>query len=348
VSAAPAGWHTTSAGEEVVARWWRGDYGLRGALLRAVLLPAEAAYRVAVGLRNAAYDEGWLATTTVEVPVVSVGNLTVGGTGKTPIAAWLVEELQHRGFTPALLHGGYATDEPALHRMWHPEVPVFAERDRLSGARRAIAYGADVLILDDGFQHRRMGRDAELLLLAAETWTRRPRLLPNGPWRESPIAMRRADLLIVTRKTATFERAQEVTREALPFAPGVPAAVIHLRPTAWRSGGGAPGAPQGPVLAVAGVAQPRLFAENAQQAGADVQDVLVFPDHHDYGVDDAARIRRSAAGRPVVTTAKDHVKLASLLGDVDLWILEQRVDVELGADAIATVLDGVRRDGPRP
>ena len=336
-------WRTSSAGEVIVARWWRGEYGWKGELLKAVLLPAELLYRIAIWLRNAAYDAGFVGAATAPLPIVSVGNLTVGGTGKTPVAAWLVDELRRRGHRPALLHGGYASDEPSLHRQWHPDVPVFADRDRVESARRALQCDATVAVLDDGFQYRRLEKDLEVLLIAAETWTRRPRLLPSGPWREHPsAAVRRGDLLIVTRKTGTPALAQNVALDLAEISAAAPIVCVYLKPAGFRRVGGGAGMPPGNVLAVAGVAQPTLFAENVRYAGADVTEVLVFPDHHEYTPADASRIHDMASGRSVVMTAKDHVKLGALLTDTDIWILEQRVEIESGHDVLAATLDRIR------
>lgn len=337
-----ARWQTSTVGEVTVARWWRGEYGLRGQLLQVVLAPVELLFRFAVWVRNAVYDAGFLAVRQVSLPVASVGNLAIGGTGKTPVSAWLIEELSRRGHQPALLHGGYAEDEPALHRVWHPDIAVFADRDRVESARRARACGSTVVVLDDGFQYRRLQKDLEILLIAAETWTPRPRLLPRGPWRESPAsAVRRADLIVVTRKTGTPERVDAVLGALREIAPDTPLATVHIRATGFIRADGEDGTPAGSSLAVAGVAQPEIFAENARSAGADIREVLVFPDHHTYTEADADRIRGAADGRPVVTTAKDLVKLGALLDPETLWVLQQQVEVESGADAIQRALDGL-------
>ena len=314
-----------------VDRWWRGEAGWWGLALDVAFAPAELAYRAAVRRFHGAYDTGRRAAVRVPVPVVSVGNLAVGGTGKTPVTRWLVEELSWRGARPAVLHGGYAVDEPALHRIWHPRVPVIVGRDRVEAARRAIAAGADVLVLDDGFQHRRLARDLDLVLVAAETWTPRPRLLPRGPWREPPAALARAHAVAVTRKTSSHDVAAEVLSAATAHAPSAGALIFALRPSGWRRVDGARGTPPGETVAVAGVARPDLFVENAREAGAEITDVLVFADHHDYGPGDVDRIRGIARGRAIVTTAKDAVKLAPLAPELDLWILEQEVALEAGA-----------------
>lgn len=357
-----------------VERIWRGEAGVAGAVLMAALLPFEAAYRVASTAYHASYSRGLRRQHRLGVPVVSVGNIAVGGTGKTPVTRWVVEELRRRGARPAVLHGGYAADEPALHRLWYPDVPVVVDRDRIAGGARAIEAGADVVVLDDGFQHRRLARDLDVVLVAAEDWTPRPKLLPRGPWREGPAALRRADIVVVTRRTAPRESAAEIADTIGRWAPGVAIAQVHLYPAGWRpardlgqpdAGGSrgatapdlpgmaaasgsdrpeaaasaAAGAPAGEVVAVAGIARPQEFVANAVAAGANVADVVIFRDHHAYDARDARRILEGAAGRPVVTTAKDAVKLAPLAPELDLWILDQGVAVEGGEAAIERHLD---------
>ncbi len=327
----------------------RGGGGAAGGLARALLLPAEGLFRLAVAARGWGYAAGVLPTARAPVPVLSVGNLAVGGAGKTPVVGWIVDELIARGCRPAVLHGGYAPDEPALHRQWHPDVPVVAERDRVAGAERAVAAGADVLVLDDGFQHRRLARDADVVLVAAETWTPRPRLLPRGAWREPLAALDRADLVVVTRRTASAASAARVAaalRTRLGRRPSARArdrdvVVVALEPGPWRDRSGDTSPPPSGALAVAGVAAPDLFFRNAAAAGAEPGGTLAFPDHHAYTPADAALIRERAGGGPVMTTGKDAVKLAPLAPDLDLRILEQRVVVERAEPGIRDLLDAV-------
>lgn len=331
-----------------IERIWRGEAGPGGAFLAAMLTPFEFAYRIVAGAYHGAYTKGLRRQHRLAVPVVSVGNIAVGGTGKTPVTRWVVEELRRRGARPAVLHGGYAADEPELHRAWYPDVPVVVERDRVAGGARAIAAGADVVVLDDGFQHRRLARDLDLVLVAAEDWTARTRLLPRGPWREPLAALRRADVVVVTRRTATAEAAAEVAAAIGRRVAGVEVAQVHLRPAGWlRSRGRAPldpvGAPEGEALAVAAIARPRDFVANAVAAGAKVVDTVVYRDHHAYDEHDVRRIVDAASGRPIVTTAKDAVKLAPLVPELDFWILEQGVTIEAGAHVLERRLDALAR-----
>lgn len=352
-------------GAAFVQRWWRGEAGWPGRALDLALAPAELLFRGGEAAYHAAYSGGLIHAERVAAPVVSVGNLTVGGAGKTPVTRWLVDELLRRGARPAVLHGGYAADEPALHARWHPGVPVVAERDRRAGARRALDAGATVLVLDDGFQHRRLARDLDIVLVAAERWSARPRLLPRGPWREAPAALARADVVVVTRRTAAPEAASAVAAELGRFAPRAVPAVVALRAAGWlRWRGGAPaepgpgaveldasrragpngaatgtaaavGAPRG--VAVSGIAEPGAFLTQARASGAVLTGSLEFRDHHEYTAEDAQRI--AAAGAAVLTTAKDAVKLEALLPGVELWVLEQEVAVEAGAADLASALD---------
>lgn len=330
-----------------VERWWGGELGWQGRVLDLAFAPTELLFRGAVLLRGVGYDRGLLHTARIPVPIISVGNLAVGGAGKTPVSRWLVAELLRRGERPAVLHGGYAADEPELHRRWHPTIPVMVGRDRVALAGAAVDVGATALVLDDGFQHRRLARDLDLVLVAAEGWTSRPRLLPRGPWREAPTALARAHAVVVTRKVASAETAAALRRELGRYAPGAVIAEVWLRPTGWRRGvdiahtGDAPveSVPPGEVLAVTAIARPELFVANARWAGAQVTSTLFFPDHHDYHADDLERIRELASGRPIVTTAKDLVKLSALDPTLDLWVLEQEVVVEAGGDELNGVLD---------
>lgn len=329
-------------------RWLRGEeHGVAATALSLLLLPAEAAFRLASGLRNLGYDTGVRRIRRARVPVVSVGNVAVGGAGKTPVTAWIVDLLTARGRRPAVLHGGYADDEPALHRLWHPDVPVLAQRDRVAAADHAVdQLGADVLVLDDAFQHRRLARDLDLVLVAAEDWTGRPRLLPRGPWREPPRALRRAHVVAVTRKTASPERSGRIAAE-LARRSGRPIMRIALHPAGWAHVGGAAGrpdttaSPPTDALAVTAIAAPERFFENARQAGAVIRRTLTFPDHHAYSPGDVARIVELAAGGPVVTTEKDAVKLVRLNGNLDFRVLKQAVVVEEGLELLEARLDEV-------
>lgn len=319
-----------------------GGGGALGHAVRLVLIPAELLFRVASRAYHGAYDRGLLPAVSVAVPVISVGNLTVGGAGKTPFVRWLIDELVAHGRRPAVLHGGYADDEPALHRLWHPSTPVHADRNRVGAAGRAIAAGADALVLDDAFQHRRIARDLDIVLVAAERWLPRPPLLPRGPWREPPVALRRADVLVITRKVVGPDAAERAEVGARRWFDGL-IARAWLRPAGWSRPGKAMAGPGGTAapddaLLVAGIAEPEAFLANARSAGARIADVALFADHHAYTREDAEALRTRAAARPVVTTAKDAIRLQRVAPDLDLRVLEQELVLEQGLDALRAAI----------
>ncbi|MGH7623368.1 MAG: tetraacyldisaccharide 4'-kinase, partial [Gemmatimonadaceae bacterium] len=211
----------------VVERVWFGA-GTAASLSRALLTPVERLFGAIVGARELMYDAGWLASRDTSIPALSVGNLTVGGTGKTPIAAWLARGLADRGARPAVVLRGYGQDEPLVHRALNPDIPVVLGRDRRDAIERAARDGADIAVLDDAFQHRQVRRFADLVLVNADRWTPRVRLLPAGPWRERLEAIRRATLIIVTRKTATDSLVERVHTALAQVAATVPRVSVRL------------------------------------------------------------------------------------------------------------------------
>ncbi len=315
-------------------------------MLDALLWPAERAYGAGVGLRNLAYDRGWRRTHPAPLPVVSVGNLGVGGAGKTPFAAWLARRLREEGRLPAIAMRGYGKDEVLLHRELNPEIPVFAASLRLEAARAAADSGCEVVVLDDGFQHRALARDLDLVLVSVEGWRERRRLLPRGPWRERGTALRRAHVIVLTRKAAAGDRVAAVRGEVERLAPEVPVVECWIAPSglARLHGGGEVGVEvlRGTgVLAVAALAEPEPFAEQLREVGAEVE-LFAFPDHHPFTAREADRLLERAAGRTLVMTRKDAVKLRPLLPPSALaYILEQRVEIVEGAAVLEAALQKI-------
>ncbi len=285
---------------------------------RASLLPAAAAYAACARARARAYRHGWLRSWSAGVPTIAVGNLSVGGTGKTPIASWIAAQCASLGLTPGIILRGYGGDETPVHRDRTPEAIVVEGRDRPRAVRRAVQLGARAIVLDDAFQRLDLRRDLNILLISADASNTARWTLPAGPWREPWSAVRRADMVVVTRKRSSPEAARRLARRIASL--GVPptrVAVAHLalaRLTALH-GNRAPhllalrGAK---VLAVSGVADPDSFAHQLTCLGARVRSVS-YPDHHRYTATDARRLLSAAAEVDyVVTTHKDAVKLRGL------------------------------------
>jgi tetraacyldisaccharide 4'-kinase len=329
----------------IVEEVWSGR-GKRARAIRALLTPAEILYRAAVLARGKLYDWRILRAAEFSVPVLSVGNLSVGGTGKTPISAWLAQRLIGRGVTPAIVLRGYGGDEVVVHQRLNPGIPVIASPDRVRGIREAIAQGAAVVILDDAFQHRRASRDGDVLLVNADAWTGRPRLLPAGPWREPLRAARRATLVIVTRKTADKSVVADVTRALAHAAPRVPVAAVHLAPgelVSTSTGQALPlHAVEGADLtAVAAIAQPDSFFRQLTELGAIVRP-FSFPDHHAFTRAEARKLAAEASNSDfVVCTLKDAVKLESIWPAEagSLWYVSQRLRIEDGQQHMDRLLD---------
>lgn len=335
-----------------IERVWHGR-GLIPALTRTALAPLEVLYRGITSVRGALYDRGVLRAHELGLPAVSVGNLSVGGTGKTPVAAWIAGELVRRGATPAILLRGYGADESLVHAALNPGMRVIASADRVRGAERARAAGADVLVLDDAFQHRRARRRADVVLISADAWDGRHRLLPAGPWREPLSALARATLVVVTRKAATAEDSAAVVAAIAAAVRGSTIARVYLAPadlcvpgnTSRRSFATLRDTT---VLAVSAIGDPHAFARQLTAAGARVTPAI-FPDHHAFTRADAEQLARRAAGMQlVVCTLKDAVKLSSLWPREapPLWYVSQLVVVERGEREIAGLLDDVVRARP--
>jgi tetraacyldisaccharide 4'-kinase len=313
---------------------------------RMLLSPIEAAYRAAVVGRGFLYDRRFLKTGDVSVPVISVGNLSVGGTGKTPVAAWLARLLQDRGVATAIVLRGYGGDETLVHQRLNRGITVIASPDRLRGMREALAEGVDAIVLDDAFQHRRAARDADVVLIDADTWTGTTRLLPAGPWREPLGALRRASLVIVTRKVAHHDRVAEVKSAVAAVASSVPIATVHLTPGDLRSTVTGQTMPLhalegADVTAIAAVAHPDAFFKQLTQLGAVVRP-HAFRDHYSFTARDAVRLAAAARDSDfAVCTLKDAVKLWSFWPPQagSLWYVSQRLKVEDGMTHIDRLLD---------
>jgi tetraacyldisaccharide 4'-kinase len=323
--------------------WWDAGAGARA--MRAVLSPATAIFAATVRARNSLYDRRLLPVRTPRVPALSVGNLTVGGTGKTPVSSWLALQLQWRGAHPAIVMRGYGDDEPLVHARLAPSIPVVVNANRFEAIARAAAEGADVAVLDDGFQHRGVARAADVVLISADVPDAPARALPSGPYREPFASLRRASLVIVTRKAASLDRARAVASRASLAAPSVPVAIVQLALASVHVGARAP-APLGTlsgrrVLAIAGVGNATAFAEQLAQAGATVR-LRAFPDHHAFTEADARSLARALEDDEIpICTLKDAVKLAPLWPReaAAIGYVSQAVIVEEHGDAIDALLE---------
>ncbi len=338
--------------QSLVQKIWtrQGFLGLLGWL---AVVPFSLLFLSVVRVRNFLYERGVLCTEQLPLHIISVGNLTVGGTGKTPFVLWLARLLQAQQHKVGILSRGYKGKNTGVtivgtdgHAQATPEGVgdeavmlartfsgvVLAARDRVRAAQLAQkTYDVEVLILDDGFQYRRLGRSLDILLLNAqqrETW-----LLPAGPFREPSTSIRRADLIVVTKgETVQAQRdsaaALHIQEKPLFFANPRPAALVHSVRGEWQE------LPlfllaHKKVMTVSGVATPALFHRFVREAEAEIIDMMVFPDHHVYTERDWQTITSvSRACDFVVTTEKDLVKLEKFPFATDK-LVALRIDIEV-------------------
>lgn len=334
-----------------------------------LLAAATVAYRGALALRSAAYAVGVRRARRLPCRVVAVGNLTVGGTGKTPMVELLARALLARGRRVVILSRGYgrrsgapvglvsdgrtvfldsrtAGDEPLLLARRLAGVPVVVGRDRYrAGAWALPRFRPDVFLLDDGFQQRRLRADIDVVCLDARVpWGSRG-LLPRGSLREPPAALARAHLLVVTHADGAADAAH-VEAEVRRHAPTAP--LVHARFEAdavedLGSGSAVP-APMlrsRPVLAFAGIAAPERFAATLAGLGIAVRELVTFPDHHPYAPADLAALEdraRRVGAEALVTTEKDAVRLPPG-GGLAVWCVRVRLRLEEGAERWWAALD---------
>jgi tetraacyldisaccharide 4'-kinase len=337
--------------------------GLGPSLLRGGLWAASVPYGWATQIRNWAYDRGVRRPRRVPMPVVSVGNLTLGGTGKTPCVEYVARFYGTRGRRVAILSRGYGNrrgrnDEALVLADSLPDVPHLQGADRVRLARAAVEeLQCEVIVLDDGFQHRRLARDLDVVLIdATEPWGH-GHLFPRGLLREVRRGLRRAGVVVVTHADQIGRDERGRLREAIGrVAGGVPVAEARHRPLDLvnRARQYMPLAQlRGrPVAAFCGIGNPEAFRRTLADLGAAPQAFRVFPDHHRYSPTDVEELSRWAARLPadafVITTLKDLVKLDAVsLGGRALWALRICLHFEAGREVFESKLQEVLRTEAR-
>jgi tetraacyldisaccharide 4'-kinase len=313
--------------------------GARAALLRAGLSIAEPFSATTARVRNRLYDAGLLRTHRLPVPVVSVGNLTTGGTGKTPVVRWLAESLRSEGRRVAIISRGYRAAAPGqlgdeqlmLARQLNapgrgPDVLIGAHPDRVAAAKAALRDnpGIDVVLLDDGFQHRRLARNFDLVLVSAANPFGYGRVLPRGLLREPLSGLRRASAVLLTHADQAGEAERmSIERVIRQHAGDVPIYHAVHAPAGFHREADGGGVRHGDLadlrgrrwFAFCGIGSPRTFLEPLERAGGEAVGRRVFGDHHAYSPDDWAVLvseAKSAGADVLVTTEKDWVKVAPL------------------------------------
>ncbi len=334
---------------------------------RVLLWPAARAWAAAARLRASLYSSGTLKRRRLPRPVVSIGNLTAGGTGKTPFVLWLFGELERRGLRAAVLTRGYrrldssrillftggvetadpagAGDEVQL-MLRHGVAPIAVAADRYeAGAALERQTACSLYLLDDGFQHLALERDLDIVLIDSTRppWT--DELLPAGLLREPVAALRRANVLVFTR-IQQWSDAEGLLKYARELAPQ---ADVFLART--QLAGSVPDAPiaTGPVLAFAGIGNPRAFFADLCVCGLQVVGTERFRDHHLYTVKDLLKLERRAReveAEALVTTEKDAVNLPQAFRkglELPLRVVRMELQVERGRELVKRIVEMARK-----
>ena len=333
------------------------------------LAPLSFVYGAAVNIRSALYRTGIFKTQTVGAPVISVGNITTGGTGKTPLVEWIAGRLSERGHRVCILTRGYRRANPShrvvvsdgerivadieqsgdeammLAQSLAGKAAVVCDADRVAGARWVIEnLNADVLILDDGFQHVRIGRDLDIVTLDATNPWGNGRRLTAGILREPIRSLSSADCIVVTRTAGALEAGLQKRIRQATDAPTFRSTTVISRISALDSpqleaDGGT--VRQHPVAALCGIGNPNAFFQQLRDEGFNLRHTEVFRDHHKYSQTDIDRLTQHASdagAHALITTAKDAVKLTSMSFPLPCYVIEIEMQIQ-EADTLLALID---------
>lgn len=305
------------------------------ALLRGLLRAAEVPYTAAVRWRNAQYDRGKKPIHRASVPVISVGNLSLGGTGKTPMVEWLCRHLRQRGVRVTIISRGYGAeagsrnDEALELELKLPDVPHLQNPDRVAAAQTAVEeFDCQAIVLDDAFQHRRIHRDLDIVLLDALEPLGHGHVFPRGTLREPPSSLARAHVVALSRADMlSVQQRSDLRRQIARYAPTADWLEVTHAPHVLIDSSGRTqplDALRGArVAAFCGIGNPAGFAHTLAVCGYEVANLRDFPDHHAFARDELEELGAWATkldAAALVCTHKDLVKIGSdQLGGVPLW-----------------------------
>jgi tetraacyldisaccharide 4'-kinase len=343
--------------------------GLGGDLLRLLLGVAAIGYSIVIRLRNFSYSRGWLKTHRANGPVISVGNITTGGTGKTPLVIWLYNlitqnsKFKTQHYKCAILTHGYKvtqnlklktlnyTDEPAILIDNCPEAKVIVNPDRVAGAAKAVnKFGAKVLVMDDGFQHRRLGRDLDIVTIDATQPFGYGKMLPAGLLREPVSSLKRADAVVITRcdqitETELSQIEEELQQVNLDM---IIARSIHAPVYAKSTDNKEIGLEElkdKKIFTFCGIGNPAAFLNTIKALGSELVGSKVYNDHHHYTNDCLTDICKQAAHLKadlILTTQKDWTKITRLKSakkDIPLAYLAIEIKFLAGQDKLTSLIE---------
>ena len=331
--------------------------GVWASAVRGGLRICETPYALAMHLRNRRYDSKPAAVTKVAVPVISVGNLTLGGTGKTPVVEWIARWYRQQGVRVALVSRGYGAEKAGLNdeameleeRL--PDVPHLQDPDRVAMAQVAIdELEMQVIVLDDGFQHRRLGRDLDIVLIDALEPFGFEHVFPRGTLREPLTGLARADVVALSRADSIdAQQRQAIQQRVARLAPEALWCEIVHRPRRLINSRGEQQEfsvlENQTIAAFCGIGNPAGFEHTLDQCGFKLSSFRPFGDHHDYTREDIESLGQWAnqsGAQVVVCTHKDLVKIqVPRLGEVPLWAVAIEAEFLSGQEEFEARLPAV-------
>ena len=335
--------------------------GLGASLMRGALRVAEVPYTFVVRFRNHRYNVGRTSVHHVNVPVICVGNITLGGTGKTPMVKWLARTLESMGARVAIVSRGYGAaageqnDEARELAQALPSVPHIQNRDRAAAARKTIdKFDPSVILLDDGFQHRRLARDLDIVLLDALEPFGFEHVFPRGTLREPLSGLARADVVCLSRADTVSAADREAIRSRVAkLAPKAAwCECVHAASHLVNASG-----EKRPLDSLAGqriaafcaIGNPNGFVRTLTALRYKDLNMREFGDHHIYRADELADVGRNAAAwgaQAIVCTQKDLVKVQQdKLGDLPLWAIAIELQFLIGQEALTNLVEVVVKKG---
>jgi len=334
--------------------------GLGGAVWRTLFRLVECPYGVAVGVRNRRYDRREGMVTKVAAPVISVGNITTGGTGKTPMVEWIARRLRSQNIRVTLISRGYGAEKGAVNDEAKEleerlnDVPHVQDPDRIAAAELAIEeFNAQLLLLDDAFQHRRIHRDLDIVLIDAACPFGFGHLLPRGYLREPLTGLRRADAIVLTRADmVTAEAKADIQQTVRKYNQTAIWAEVAHAPQHLRNSTGEVRAiaslTDQPVAAFCGIGNPEGFRHTLKTCQMQVQAFREFPDHHAYPKEDVESLLVWSDQQPsvqaIICTHKDLVKVGvPHLHEKPLWAVVIGMKFSAGEEELQALIDAAAK-----
>ena len=317
-----------------------------------ILLLVSLVFRVIVNIRNNRFDRGKIRIYKTHKPVISIGNLSVGGSGKTPLTILICKMIMDMGYKPAVAGRGYKkpesnTEQYSVYKNWREfgdelylihnklNIPVFADRLKYKACLEADKSDSDIIIIDDGYQHRYIHRDLNCLIIDEKT-LEQSSLIPAGILREPLNEIKRADIVFIYSGIETGKIDNLINNKAIVEIRRKSGEIYHLtnKPIVFN--------PDKKAVALSGIANPERFTSNLKDKKINIESLIVFPDHHNYDRSDVDKIIQTTKAYSIdtiITTEKDAVKLSEFAdileaNRIDCFVLPIEIEITKGRELL--------------